>query len=138
MNKVIWPYFLGNVLVGVKVIFLLNCPLVLSLHKHKGVRVFFNQKMRIPNRGSSLNNSIDKTPHLGHSPSPPSILRFHTYFTTFLVSKGSLSVSLPSYLPLLTIYKYWQSLDDSVEVSLNPSFFCALFFCLIFFFPFTF
>ena len=50
MDKVIWkligkrPYFLGNILVGVKVIFLPNCPLVLSLHKHRGVGVFFNQK----------------------------------------------------------------------------------------------
>ena len=37
-----WPYFLGNVLVGVRVVFLPNCPLVLSLHKHKGVGVFLN------------------------------------------------------------------------------------------------
>ena len=35
-------YFLGNVLVGVTVTFLPNCPLVLSLLKHKGVEVFLN------------------------------------------------------------------------------------------------
>ena len=54
-------------------------------------------------------------------------LRFH--------GNGRLSDFLPSYLPLLTIYKYWQNPADSV--SLNPSSFCAPFFCLIFFlFPF--
>ena len=48
---------------GVRVVFLLNCPLVLSLHKHKGVRIFLNKKkMRFSNRKSPLNNtSIDKT-----------------------------------------------------------------------------
>ena len=50
MDKVIWklrekwPYFLGYVLVGVKVLFLLDCPLVLSLLKYKGVGTFLNQK----------------------------------------------------------------------------------------------
>ena len=50
MDKVIWklrgkwPYFLGHVLVGVKVLFLLDCPLVLSLLKYKGVGTFLNQK----------------------------------------------------------------------------------------------
>ena len=50
MDKVIWkltgkwPYFLGHVLVGIKVIFLLDCPLVLSLLKYKGVGTFLNQK----------------------------------------------------------------------------------------------
>ena len=43
MDKVIWkstgewPYFLGNVLVGVRVVFLSDCHLVLSLFKHRGV-----------------------------------------------------------------------------------------------------
>ena len=54
-----WLYFLGNVLVGVKVVFLLYCPLVLSLLKHRSVWVFLNKKNRIPNRGSPLNSSID-------------------------------------------------------------------------------
>ena len=45
---------------GVKVIFLLNCPLVLSLLKHKSVRAFLNKKMRNPNRKNPLNNSIDR------------------------------------------------------------------------------
>ena len=40
---------------------------------------------------------------------------------------------LPSCLPLLTVYKYWWNLADSVEVSLNLSSFCAPFFCLMFF-----
>ena len=54
-------YFLGNILVGVRVVFLPNCPLVLSLLKHRGVGIFLNKKMRIPNNESSLNNSIDDT-----------------------------------------------------------------------------
>ena len=37
-----WSYFLGNVLMGVKVAFLLDYPLVLSLLKHRGVRAFLN------------------------------------------------------------------------------------------------
>ena len=37
-----WSYFLGNILVGVKVAFLLDCPLVLSLLKHRGVGAFLN------------------------------------------------------------------------------------------------
>ena len=49
-------YFLGNVLVGVRVVFLPNCPLVLSLLKYRGVGIFLNKKMRIPNNESSLNN----------------------------------------------------------------------------------
>ena len=36
--------FLGNILVGVKVVFLLDCPLVLSLLRHRGVGAFLNQK----------------------------------------------------------------------------------------------
>ena len=50
MNKVIWkltregPYFLGNILVEVKVVFLPNCLLVLSLHKHRGIGAFFLPK----------------------------------------------------------------------------------------------
>ena len=39
-----WSYFLGNVLVGLRVVFLSNCPLVLSLHKHRGVGIFLNKK----------------------------------------------------------------------------------------------
>ena len=33
-------YFLGNVLVGVKVAFLPDCPLILSLLKHRSVWAF--------------------------------------------------------------------------------------------------
>ena len=50
MDKAIWkltgesPYFLGNVLVEVRVVFLLDCLLVLSLLKHRGVWIFFDQK----------------------------------------------------------------------------------------------
>ena len=32
-----WPHFLGNILVGVGVVFLPDCLLVLSLLKHRGV-----------------------------------------------------------------------------------------------------
>ena len=50
MDKVIWkstgkwPYFVGNVLVGVRIVFLPDCPLILFLLKHRGVGVFLNQK----------------------------------------------------------------------------------------------
>ena len=50
MNKVIWKskgewlYFLGNVLVEIRVVFLQDCPLVLSLLKHMDVGAFLNQK----------------------------------------------------------------------------------------------
>ena len=46
MDEVIWkltgegPYFLGNVLVWVRVVFLPDCPLILSLLKHRDVGVF--------------------------------------------------------------------------------------------------
>ena len=39
-----WSYFLGNVLVGVRVVFLLECLLILSLFKYKGVGAFLNKK----------------------------------------------------------------------------------------------
>ena len=48
MNKSIWKlirkwsYFLGSVLVGIKVAFLSNCSLVLSLFEHKSVKAFLN------------------------------------------------------------------------------------------------
>ena len=54
MDKIIWksigewPYFLGDVLVGVRYVFLLDYPLVLSLLKHRGVKAFFNQKNEDP------------------------------------------------------------------------------------------
>ena len=49
MDKVIWKstgewsYFLGNIFVGVRVAFLPDCPLVLSLLKYRDVGVFLNQ-----------------------------------------------------------------------------------------------
>ena len=45
---------------GVRVVFLLDCSLILSLLKHRGVGAFLNQKIRILNRRSSLNSSINK------------------------------------------------------------------------------
>ena len=39
-----WPYFLGNILVGVRVVFLPDCSLVLSLFKHMDVGIFLNKK----------------------------------------------------------------------------------------------
>ena len=49
-----WPYFLGNVLVRVKVVFLLDYPLVLSLLKHKDVGAFLNQKNEDPKQEKPL------------------------------------------------------------------------------------
>ena len=37
-----WPYFLDNVLVEVRVVFLLNSPLILSLLNNRDVGVFLN------------------------------------------------------------------------------------------------
>ena len=60
-----WPYFLGNILVWVRVVFLPDCRLVFSLLKHRGVGVFLNQKKkkekkkRNPNQWNPLNSSID-------------------------------------------------------------------------------
>ena len=50
-----WSYFLGNILVE-------DCPLVLSPLKYKGVGAIFEpkKKKKIPNRGSLLNNNVDK------------------------------------------------------------------------------
>ena len=43
----------------VKVVFLLDCTLVLFLLKHISVGLFLNKKLRNPNRGNPLNSSID-------------------------------------------------------------------------------
>ena len=51
--------FLGKDLVRVRVTFLPNYPLVLSLLKYRGVRAFLNLKISNPNRRNPLNNSID-------------------------------------------------------------------------------
>ena len=48
-----WSYFICNVLMGVRIVFLPDCPLVLSLHKYRNVGAFLNQKMRNPNRKAS-------------------------------------------------------------------------------------
>ena len=53
--------FLGKDLVGVRVAFLPNYSLVLSLLKHRGVWTFLNLKIRNPNKRSPLNNSIDNS-----------------------------------------------------------------------------
>ena len=39
-----WPYFLGNILVGVRVVFLPDCSLILSLFKHMDIGIFLNKK----------------------------------------------------------------------------------------------
>ena len=60
MNKSVWKlirewsYFLGNVLVGVRIVFLPDCPLVLFLLKHRGVGVFLNQKNKESKQGKPL------------------------------------------------------------------------------------
>ena len=43
----------------VRVVFLPDCPLILSLFKHRDIRAFLNIKMKNPNKKSLLNNSID-------------------------------------------------------------------------------
>ena len=54
MDKEIWkstkklPYFLGNVLVEARVVFLFDYPLILSLLKHRDVDTFLNQKNKNP------------------------------------------------------------------------------------------
>ena len=65
MDKVVWklteewPYFVGNILVGVRVVFLTNCLLVFPLLKYRVVRALWTKKMKIPNRESLLNSNID-------------------------------------------------------------------------------
>ena len=60
MDKIIWKstgngsYFLGNVLVRVRIVFLPNYPLVLSMHKHRGVGIFLNKKNEVPKQGKPL------------------------------------------------------------------------------------
>ena len=44
---------------GVRVVFLPDYPLVLSLLKYKGIGAFLNKKMRNLNRRAPLNSSID-------------------------------------------------------------------------------
>ena len=39
-----WFYFVGNILVGVKDVFLLGSPLILSLLKTRDVEVYWNKK----------------------------------------------------------------------------------------------
>ena len=53
-----WPYFLGNILVRVRVVYLPHCPLALSLLKDKGVEAFFNPKNEDPQHEKPLNSSV--------------------------------------------------------------------------------
>ena len=52
MDKEIWkftgeyPYFLGNILVGFRIVFLPNCLLILSILKHTNVGAFLNPKKK--------------------------------------------------------------------------------------------
>ena len=52
-------YFVCNVLVQVRLVFLPDYPLVLYLLKPRDVGVFWNKKKSCPNRKSPLNSSID-------------------------------------------------------------------------------
>ena len=52
-------YFIGNVLVQVRYVFLSDYHLVLSLLKPRGVGIFWNQKNFGLNKGNPLNSSID-------------------------------------------------------------------------------
>ena len=64
MDKVIWKsmrewlYFLGNVLARVRVVFLPDCPLVLSLLKYRSVGIFLNQKKEKKKRGSQIREAF--------------------------------------------------------------------------------
>ena len=52
-------YFVSNVLVQIRHVFLLIYLLVLSLLKLRSVGIFWNKKKSNPNKGSFLNNNID-------------------------------------------------------------------------------
>ena len=65
---------------------------------------------------------------LFHSRFHPHVLRFQLLFS--LLTAASLSSFFSSHL-----YKYWCKLGGSVEVFLYPNSLCALFFCLMVFFP---
>ena len=52
-------YFLGNILVEVRVTFLLDYPLVLFLLKYRDIGVFLNKKNDKFKQENSLNNSLD-------------------------------------------------------------------------------
>ena len=60
MNKAIWKSigewlnFLGNILVRFRVVFLPDCPLILSLFKHRGIGAFLNQKNEDPKQRKPL------------------------------------------------------------------------------------
>ena len=60
MDKVIWKfteklsYFLDNILMGVRVTFLSEWPLVLLLLKHKNIRAFLNLKNEKSKEGKSF------------------------------------------------------------------------------------
>ena len=54
-------YFIGNILVQVRHVFLLDYPVVLSQLKLRGVRAFWNKKKKKksgPNKGSPLNSIV--------------------------------------------------------------------------------
>ena len=53
-----WSYFLGNVLVRVRVVFLPDCPLVLFLLKYKGVGAFLNKKNEESKQGKPLKSQV--------------------------------------------------------------------------------
>ena len=39
---------------GIRYVFLPNCPLVLSLHKRKGIEIFLNKKNKVLKQKKSL------------------------------------------------------------------------------------
>ena len=56
-----WPYFLSNILIGVRVVSLLDCPFVLSLLKHRSVGVFLNKKNEDPKHDEKLMRDATST-----------------------------------------------------------------------------
>ena len=65
---------------GVRVVFLQECLLVLSLLKYRRVGAFLNKKIRNPNRGSLLNSSIDTYITMYTNLLNESIQNFHYFF----------------------------------------------------------
>ena len=49
-----WSYFLSNILVEGRVVFLSDCPLVLFLLKYKSVGAFLNKKNKESKQGKPL------------------------------------------------------------------------------------
>ena len=75
-----WLYFLRNILVADKVVFLSDYHLVLFLLIYRRINAFLNQKkkqIRILNKNNPLNNSLDRYTEQQHN-----LLSLHTITIT--------------------------------------------------------